>query len=99
MTKTTVLFKTFNFFIFQKIILQGNSPGCPLQSHTKTGVIHPSLALLASGAPWWQIWAPPGGKVAVTYPDHPPKYQPNWPTDSSTINRSRLCPPGAPPGG
>ena len=52
------------------------------ESHTKTGVICPSLALLASGAPWWQIWAPPGGKVAMTYPDHPPKYQPNWPTGS-----------------
>ena len=25
------------------------------------------------------IWAPPGGKVAVTYPDHQTKYHPNRP--------------------
>ena len=34
------------------------------------------------GAPWGQIWAPPGGKVAMTYLDHAPKYQPNRPTNN-----------------
>ena len=30
-----------------------------------------------------QSWVPPGGgKLAITYPGHPPKYQPNQPTDS-----------------
>ena len=50
------------------------------ESHTKAGVICPPLALLASGAPWWQIWAPPSGKtqlallVRITYQHrrHPP---------------------------
>ena len=28
------------------------------------------------------IWAPPGGKVAMTYLDHAPKYQPNRPTNN-----------------
>ena len=50
------------------------------ESHTKAGIICPSLALLASGAPWWQIWAPPSGKtqlallVRITYQHrhHPP---------------------------
>ena len=32
---------------------------------------------------------PPGGKVAMTYPDHPPKYQPNRSTDSWAIDQSR----------
>ena len=38
--------------------------------------------LHSSGAPWGQIWAPPGGKVAMTYLDHALKYQPNWPTNN-----------------
>ena len=29
-----------------------------------------------------KIWAPHGGKVAMAYPDHPPKYQPNRPKNS-----------------
>ena len=40
-------------------------------------------------APWWPIWAPLGGKVVMTYPDHPPKNQPNWPTDF-VIDRVRM---------
>ena len=39
--------------------------------------------------PWWQIWAPPGCKVAMTYPHHPPKYQPNRPANNWVIDRSR----------
>ena len=35
------------------------------ESHTKAGFISPALALLASGAPWWQIWAPPSGKTLL----------------------------------
>ena len=47
-----------------------------LQMADKKHLLH------SSGVPWWQIWTPPGGKVAMTYPDLPPKHQPNQPTDS-----------------
>ena len=35
------------------------------ESHTKAGIICPALALLASGAPWWLIWAPPSGMTLL----------------------------------
>ena len=35
------------------------------QNHTNIDVIRHSLALLASGTPWWQIWAPPSGKTLL----------------------------------
>ena len=54
--------------------------------------------------PWWPIWAPPGGKVAMACPHHPPKFQPNWPTYSWEIALFILWEPPwwpiwAPPGG
>ncbi len=63
------------------------------ESHTKTGVIHPSLALLASGAPWWQIWAPPSGKTQLAS-----LAQNHIPRQASSAHRSR-CLLVAPPGG
>ena len=38
--------------------------------------------LFSRSAPWWVIRAPPGGKIDMVCPDHPPKYQPNPPTNS-----------------
>ena len=41
--------------------------------------------------PWWKIWAPPGGKVAMAYPNHPPKYQPtNSQDDRQTYTHAPL---------
>ena len=62
----------------------GSVPGIPKWRHL-------------SGLCWWLIWAPPGGMVAMTYPDHPPKYQPNRPTDS--WERAPFYTLVAPPGG
>ena len=51
--------------------------------------------LQCRSAPWWPISAPPGGKVAMNYPNHPLKYQANQPTNSWAIGRDtvtkRLC--------
>ena len=64
---------------------------------TKKGIICLSLALLAHSAlsgdtacTLCPLGAPPGGwfwchlvaRIAMIYPDHPPKFQPNRPTDS-----------------
>ena len=63
------------------------------ESHTKAGIICPALALLASGAPWWQIWAPPSGKtmLASLAQNHIPRH-------ASSAQRSR-CSLVAPSGG
>ena len=38
--------------------------------------------LHSSNAPCWAIRAPPGGNGTHDIPNHPPKFQPNRPTDS-----------------
>ena len=63
------------------------------ESHTKAGIICPSLALLASSAPWWQIWAPPGGRTLLAS-----LAQNHIPRQASSAHRSR-CSLVAPPSG
>ena len=67
-------------------LLRDTSHFACAESHMQTGVICPSLALLAHSALSADpLRAPPGGMVAMAYPDHPLKFQPNWPTDSWDI--------------
>ena len=63
------------------------------ESHTKAGVICPSLALLASSAPWRHIWAPPSGKTLLAS-----LAQNLIPRKASSAHRSH-CSLVAPPGG
>ena len=63
------------------------------KSHTKAGVICPSLALLASSAPWRHIWAPPSGKTLLAS-----LAQNHIQRQVSSAHRSR-CSLVAPPGG
>ena len=63
------------------------------ESHTKAGFICPALALLASGAPWWQIWMAPSGKTLLAS-----LAQNHIPRQASSAQRSR-CSLVVPPGG
>ena len=58
-----------------------------LTLHLSISQIGPQTAekkhlLHSSSDPWWPIRAPPGGNGNHDLPDHPPKFQPNRPTDS-----------------
>ena len=63
-----------------------------LTLHLSISQIGPQTAekkhlLHSSSDPWWPIRAPPGGNGNHDLPDHPPKFQPNRPTDSCPFTK------------
>ena len=64
---------------------QGSYCLSPPPTKVSTQLAHVQLRnstfLPSRSAPWWPIWVPPGGKVAMACTHHPPEFQPNWPTE------------------